>query len=60
MCKLENRYYYNQSCLLMDDYCGLAGMLPLNDTHCCDATKTSVTSVDNVVTRTSASEDFFR
>lgn len=60
ICRNESLYYYNQSCLPLYDYCLLGDLQPLNETHCRDSSNTFVTSVDKVVTRISASEDFFR
>lgn len=60
LCGNESLYYYNQSCLPLNDYCGLVDMLPLNKTHCRDGGNTLITPVDKVVTKVSPSEDFFR
>lgn len=60
LCRNQSLFFYNQSCLTLKDFCGLADLLPLNETHCRNAANTSLMSTEKVVTKISDSEDFFR
>ncbi|XP_045130883.1 sodium- and chloride-dependent glycine transporter 1-like isoform X1 [Portunus trituberculatus] len=60
LCRNQSLFFFSQSCLSLEDYCGLADLLPFNETHCSNSANTSLTSTNRVVTKISASEDFFR
>ncbi|XP_063607514.1 sodium- and chloride-dependent betaine transporter-like, partial [Penaeus indicus] len=61
-CKNSSLVYYNQTCLSVGDYCGLAGLGGFNETHCHDPANGSawVRPVETVLARISASEDYFK
>ncbi|XP_037799618.1 sodium- and chloride-dependent betaine transporter-like [Penaeus monodon] len=61
-CKNSSLVYYNRTCLSVGDYCGLAGLGEFNKTHCHDPANGSawVRPVETVLTRISASEDYFK
>ncbi|XP_047486282.1 sodium- and chloride-dependent betaine transporter-like isoform X2 [Penaeus chinensis] len=61
-CKNSSLVYYNRTCLSVGDYCGLAGLGGLNETHCHDPANGSawVRPVETVLARISASEDYFK
>ncbi|XP_063875975.1 sodium- and chloride-dependent glycine transporter 1-like isoform X3 [Scylla paramamosain] len=60
LCRNQSLFFFNHSCLSLEDYCGLEDLLPFNETHCQNSANTSLTPIEKVVTRISASEDFFR
>ncbi|XP_063876130.1 sodium- and chloride-dependent glycine transporter 1-like isoform X2 [Scylla paramamosain] len=60
LCRNQSLFFFNQSCLSLEDYCGLADLIPFNQTHCQNYANTSLTSAEKVITKISASEDFFR
>ncbi|XP_045130253.1 sodium- and chloride-dependent glycine transporter 2-like [Portunus trituberculatus] len=60
LCRNQSLFFFNQSCLSLEDYCSLADLIPFNETHCQNFVNTSLTSTEKVTTKISASEDFFR
>ena len=54
-------FYYNQTCLEPDEYCGLVNLLSFNDSHCYNPKeKDSVVTADGAVHRLTPSEDYYR
>ncbi|XP_045613424.1 sodium- and chloride-dependent glycine transporter 2 [Procambarus clarkii] len=60
-CRNQSLYYYNKSCVSVQEYCSVAKLDALNETHCKSPNNdTGSTLADGAVTRISASEDYFR
>lgn len=54
-------FYYNNTCLGPAEYCGIAGLTSLNNTHCFNPDENnSVVTADGAVTRVSPSEDYYK
>ncbi|KAK8399293.1 hypothetical protein O3P69_003424 [Scylla paramamosain] len=54
LCRNQSLFFFNQSCLSLEDYCGLADLIPFNQTHCQNYANTSLTSAEKVITKISA------
>ncbi|XP_069970505.1 sodium- and chloride-dependent glycine transporter 2 [Penaeus vannamei] len=65
-CYLENRcnistYFYNNTCLEVEQYCNIAGLTAFNETTCIDPSDDNISMpAISAVAKVSASEDFFR
>ena len=61
MCKNMSMFYYNQSCVEPDAYCGLVSLMNFNDSHCYDPNENDTLVVaDGAVRRITPSEDYYR
>ncbi|XP_071516730.1 sodium- and chloride-dependent glycine transporter 1-like [Panulirus ornatus] len=60
-CRNESGFFYNKTCVDIDEYCRVVDMIGLNETFCQDPTNDSVAvAADKVVPRISSSEDYFQ
>ncbi|XP_045130113.1 sodium- and chloride-dependent glycine transporter 1-like [Portunus trituberculatus] len=61
VCKNMTMFYYNQSCLEPEAYCGLVNLASFNDSHCFDPNDNdSLVVADGAVRRLTPSEDYYR
>ncbi|XP_063875983.1 sodium- and chloride-dependent glycine transporter 2-like [Scylla paramamosain] len=61
VCKNMSMFYYNQTCLEPDAYCGLVNLVSLNASHCYDPNENdSLVVADGAVHRITPSEDYYR
>lgn len=62
-CKNQSLYYFNKTCVNLNEYCGIAKLVGHNETHCLnssDTTDSRFKEADGAVGRITASEDYFR
>lgn len=62
-CKNQSLYYFNNSCVGVQEYCSLAKLGAFNETHCInssDTTASAIKSADGAIEKITASEDYFR
>lgn len=61
-CRNESLFFYNKSCITVDEYCGLRGFGVHNASHCFDPKNESfgVSEAEGIVPRISPTEDYFR
>ncbi|KAB7498492.1 Sodium- and chloride-dependent GABA transporter 2 [Armadillidium nasatum] len=60
-CRNMSLYYYNKTCLTIEDYCSISSLKSLNETHCLGSENdTDVILAEDAVFKLSAAEDFYR
>ncbi|KAK4318107.1 hypothetical protein Pmani_010875 [Petrolisthes manimaculis] len=60
-CRNQSMLYFNHTCLSVSDYCDVANLTSLNDTHCVNPLDSDeITGTDKVLTKITASEDYFK
>ncbi|XP_063607516.1 sodium- and chloride-dependent glycine transporter 2-like [Penaeus indicus] len=61
-CRNESLFFYNKTCITVDEYCGLRGLGAHNATHCFDPRNESfgVSEAEGSIPRISPTEDYFR
>ncbi|XP_045130389.1 sodium- and chloride-dependent glycine transporter 2-like [Portunus trituberculatus] len=58
-CRNASQYYYNKTCVDIDEYCGLAQQTVFNATHCLNSTG-DAKDAESVLDKISASEDYYK
>lgn len=60
-CRNQSLFYYNKTCVDIQQYCGIVNHLDYNETYCQDPSNSSVVvEADGIVPKISASEDYFK
>lgn len=59
ICKNQSLYYYNTTCLTVQEYCGMAEFGVHNLTHCHHPTDGAV-AADGILSKVTPSEDYFK
>lgn len=58
-CRNQSLYYYNKTCVDVEEYCGLANFKIFNNTYCVNSTGSAVPA-EGVIEKITASEDYFK
>lgn len=58
-CMNQTMYYYNKTCLPVQEYCALANFSTFNETYCVNTTGSAV-AAEGVIDKITASEDYFQ
>ncbi|XP_068220313.1 sodium- and chloride-dependent glycine transporter 2-like [Palaemon carinicauda] len=60
-CRNQSLYYYNRTCISIDEICNIGNLSAFNDSSCVDPSNSSIiTDAESSVTRLTASEDYFK